>query len=155
MPIAFATLTDYDYLAAHDHHVSPEVMRQKIERGEVIMLYTSTKTSEVSETSEVLTPIGWLRFNFFWDEIPFMNLIYIDDAFRGQGHGTRLIRFWEVAMRQRGHTQVLTSSLANERAQHLYRRLGYQDCGGLLMPGEAVEIIFYKRIRGLENSPLL
>lgn len=33
-----------------------------------------------------------------------------------------------------------------ERAQHLYRKLGYEDSGCLLMPEEALEILFSKRL---------
>jgi hypothetical protein len=36
---------------------------------------------------------------------------------------------------------VLTSTLANERGQFLYRKLGYHDCGGLLLPNEPLEIL--------------
>lgn len=45
-----------------------------------------------------------------------------------------------------GHDSVMTSSLSNERAQHLYRRLGYVDVGSLLMPDEPLEIVFLKRL---------
>jgi hypothetical protein len=45
---------------------------------------------------------------------------------------------------------VLTSTLANERGQFLYRKLGYQDCGALLFPNEPLEIILRKLI--LEES---
>jgi GNAT superfamily N-acetyltransferase len=133
--IAFATEADYAYLAANDNHVSPAMLTQKIARGEIIMLYDEA------------SPIGWLRFGYFWDELPFMNLVYVEDAYRRQGLGARLITFWEDAMRQRGYAQVLTSSLADEQAQRLYRRLGYADCGALLLPGEALEIIFRKNLQ--------
>ena len=49
-------------------------------------------------------------------------------------------------MRVSGHEMVMTSTLSNERAQHLYRRLGYKDCGSLLMPEEPLEILFCKRL---------
>lgn len=135
--IQFATQADFAYLAAHDRHVTPAIVTQKIARGEIIMLYDDAN----------VRPIGWLRFGYFWDELPFMNLVYIEETFRRRGLGTRLIGFWEEAMRRQDHACVLTSSLANEQAQHLYRRLGYQDCGALLLPGEALEIIFRKNLQ--------
>lgn len=134
--LRFATQTDLAYLAAHDQHVTPATLTQKIANGEILMLYDDAEAR----------PRGWLRFGYFWDELPFMNLIYIEDAFRRQGWGTRLITFWEDAMRRQHHACVLTSSLANEQAQHLYRRLGYVDCGALLLPGESLEIIFRKAL---------
>ena len=135
--LSFATQADHAYLAAHDGHVTPDTLMQKIARGEIIMLYDDAGAR----------PIGWLRFGYFWDELPFMNLIYIEDAFRRQGLGTHLITFWEEAMRRKNYACVLTSSLANEQAQHLYRRLGYVDCGALLLPGEPLEIIFRKSLQ--------
>jgi hypothetical protein len=49
-------------------------------------------------------------------------------------------------LREKGFTQFLTSALANERSQFLYRRLGYEDCGALLFPNEPLEIILRKSI---------
>ena len=46
-----------------------------------------------------------------------------------------------------GYESVMTSTLSNEQAQFFYRRLGYTDCGSLLLPGEALEIIFRKNLR--------
>lgn len=132
--IAFAVESDYTYLAAQDHHLRPARLAQKIARSEIIMLFDDER------------PIGWLRFGYFWDELPFMNLIYIEEAYRRRGYGAQLIAFWEDAMRRQDYKSVLTSSLANEQAQHLYRRLGYTDCGALLLPNEALEIIFLKRL---------
>ena len=38
------------------------------------------------------------------------------------------------------------SELSNERTQQLYRRLGYKDCGTLLMPEEPLVTLFSKRL---------
>ena len=89
-------------------------------------------------------PVGFLRYGYFWDVIPFMNLLGVEEGSRGKGYGTRLVSFWEKEMRKLGHGSVMTSSLSNERAQHLYRRLGYVDVGSLLMPDEPLEIVFLK-----------
>lgn len=40
----------------------------------------------------------------------------------------------------------MTSTLSNENAQHFYRKLGYRDSGGLLLPNEPLEIIFVKNL---------
>ena len=47
-------------------------------------------------------------------------------------------------MRRAGYTRVVTSTLADESAQHFYRKLACIDSGALLSPGEALEIIFTK-----------
>jgi ribosomal protein S18 acetylase RimI-like enzyme len=134
MKIGFANDQDYDYLTAHDRHVRPDVVRAKIQRNEIIMMRDHER------------PVGWLRYGYFCDIIPFMNMLYIEEDRRGKGLGTRLIAFWEEEMRKRDHDSVMTSSQSNERAQHLYRRLGYRDCGCLLLPDDPLEILFLKML---------
>jgi len=29
--------------------------------------------------------VGWLRFNYFWDNIPFMTMLYFDESYRQKG----------------------------------------------------------------------
>jgi ribosomal protein S18 acetylase RimI-like enzyme len=134
MNIGFAGAADLDYLVAQDRHLSPAVLEQKVERREILVLWHDDRRA------------GLLRFGSFWDEIPFMNLLWVQEDLRDRGLGTRLVFFWEDEMRESGHETVMTSSLSNERAQHLYRRLGYRDCGALLMPDEPLEILFSKRL---------
>jgi len=136
MCVAFADLEDLDYLTEKDHHVGTDVIRQKISSHEIVVLRHEGQR------------IGFLRYGYFWDEIPFMNLLWVQDGLRGKGFGTQLISFWEEEMRKLGHEMVMTSTLSNERAQHLYRKLGYEDCGSLLMPNEPLEILFLKRLAG-------
>ncbi|MCU0491688.1 MAG: GNAT family N-acetyltransferase [Chloroflexaceae bacterium] len=127
-----ATHEDIPQLVELDHHVTPAVMTRKVEQGEVI----------VARRDAIV--LGWLRYGYFWDSIPFMNMLTVQEAYRGQGIGTQLVQFWEGHLRSQGYGEVLTSSLANERGQFLYRKLGYQDCGALLLPGEPLEILFRK-----------
>jgi ribosomal protein S18 acetylase RimI-like enzyme len=142
MNIEFATPADYEYLVKNDHHVTPEVIKTKLNQGEIIIIHDTTQ------------PIGWLRYGYFWDEIPFMNMLRLEESYRGQGWGRKLVAFWEAEMRQRGHPTVLTSTLANEQAQHFYRKLGYQDGGALLLPNEALEIIFIKKLTPLQKGQI-
>ena len=134
MRVAFASLDDLDFLAGEDHHVGRDVIREKIARREIIVAHMEDRR------------VGFLRHGYFWDEIPFMNLLWVQEESRNKGCGTQLISFWEKEMRKLGHDLVMTSSLSNERAQHLYRRLGYADVGALLMPDEPLEILFLKRL---------
>ena len=88
--------------------------------------------------------IGWLRFGLFWDNIPFMNMLYILDGYRGKGNGTELVSFWEREMAQAGYGQALTSTQSDEKAQFFYRKIGYTECGALLLPKEPLEMFFLK-----------
>ena len=90
------------------------------------------------------TFIGWLRFGLFWDNIPFMNMLYILDGYRKKGNGTELVSFWEKEMAKQNYKQVLTSTQSNEQAQFFYRKIGYTECGALLLPGEPLEMFFIK-----------
>ena len=90
--------------------------------------------------------IGWLRFNLFWDEIPFMNMLYFLEEYRGKGYGKQLVDYWEKEMLKNNYQKVLTSTLSNEQAQFFYRKNGYVDCGSLLLPNEPLEIILLKSL---------
>jgi ribosomal protein S18 acetylase RimI-like enzyme len=134
MEIRIATQNEYDHLVQLDHHISSAMLAQKVDRGEII----------VAMEKDLVT--GWLRYSYFWDSIPFMNMLTVIEEHRSQGIGTQLTNYWEAMLCERGFREVLTSTLANERGQFLYRKLGYQDCGALLFPNEPLEIILRKVI---------
>jgi len=80
----------------------------------------------------------------FWDQVPFMNLLWVLPDWRGQGVGTPLVDASEKSQLVGGHSIVLTSTMSAKRAQHLYRRLGYVDSGTLLLPDEPAELLLRK-----------
>ncbi|MCH5183360.1 MAG: GNAT family N-acetyltransferase [Oscillospiraceae bacterium] len=96
------------------------------------------------------TPVGILRYNLFWDTVPFCNLIFIAWEHQRKGYGRELMAFWENEMKVLGHDMVMVSTQADETAQHFYRKLGYRDAGGLLtnIPGheQPMELFFVKGI---------
>lgn len=95
--------------------------------------------------------VGILRFNLFWDSIPFCTLLYIAEPYRGRGYGRALLAYWEREMGEQGHGMVLTSTQSDEGAQHFYRKLGYRNCGSLqpTVPGygQPPELILEKALR--------
>ena len=96
------------------------------------------------------TPIGLLRYNLFWDNTPFCTLLYIAPHRQRKGCGKLLMEHWEEEMHAQGYGMVLTSTQADEEAQHFYRKLGYRDCGGLVpnIPGyeQPMELFLAKAI---------
>lgn len=78
-------------------------------------------------------PVGVLRYNLFWDSIPFLNLIYLQESHRRIGIGRQAMALWEREMKRLGHGMCLVSTQSDEEAQPFYRAIGYKDCGCLTM----------------------
>lgn len=78
-------------------------------------------------------PVGVMRYNLFWDIIPFLTMIYICESHCGKGFGKQAMHYWENEMRELGYKMLMTSTQVDEEAQHFYRKLGYQDKGGLFL----------------------
>jgi len=132
--IRYANENDVEAISRYDKHISREELENIIKLQRVIVMFDKNKF------------VGWLRYNLFWDNIPFMNMIYLLDDERGKGKGSQLVGFWENEMKQKKYEFLLTSTQSNEDAQFFYRKLGYIDSGSLLLPHEPLEIILYKKI---------
>lgn len=132
--IRYANESDLPLLVEHDKHIAKDELQNTVRLQRVLILENEDGFA------------GWLRYNLFWDNTPFMNMLYLLENFRGRGLGGQLTAFWENEMRQQGYKEVLTSTLSDEHAQFFYRKHGYVDCGSLLLPGEPLEIIFMKKI---------
>lgn len=128
-----AVPADASFLIAHDH-VPSDVITRCIESDRILVLEFGGEL------------VGWLRWGLFWDEIPFMNMLFVLETHRGRGFGGALMDVWESAARRSGHETVMTSSQADEESQHLYRKRGYTDCGALILPDQATELIFRKEL---------
>lgn len=139
--ITTANMDDFEILFKLDKHVSFETLKKKIKDKEMLVLIED----------EMI--VGWLRYNYFWDIYPFMNMLYIIDDYRGKGLGRKLVCFWETRMRKIGYEFVMTSTLSNEEAQHFYRKLGYEDIGGFILPHEPLEILLIKQLHKLAIKP--
>ncbi|SHI10741.1 GNAT family N-acetyltransferase [Sporanaerobacter acetigenes] len=135
MKIEYGSELDFQFILDNDRHVSKRLIKNKLKEKEIMIVK--------NQDNKI---IGWLRYSYFWDNTPFINMIYLNENYRNKGVGKQLVRFWEAEMRSKGYELVMTSTLSNEQAQHFYRRLGYKDSGSLLLDNEPLEIIFTKRI---------
>lgn len=133
--IRYADESDFETMKGCDKHISESELQNAIRAKRILLMYDNDCF------------IGWLRYNLFWDEIPFMNMLYVLEEYRAQGYGGRLLDFWEKEMADCGYEMVLTSTLSSEQAQFFYRKNGYVDCGSLLLPGEPLEIILRKELK--------
>lgn len=125
---------DLNGLAAWDRHITRARLGKTIEDGRVFL------------AEQEGTFAGWLRYNLFWDSLPFLNMLYVPEEYRGQDVGKALMAFWEEEMVQQGFRDVLTSTAACEDAQHFYYSLGYESVGGFFPPEEGYELILKKHL---------
>ncbi len=133
MTLRWAKETDWQTLCQLDRHIAPEELRERIARQGVL----------VAEKTEM---IGWLRYNLFWDNTPFINLLYVREDQRGKGIGRLLVLRWEEEMRQRGYISLMTSTASDEYAQHFYAKLGYRAVGGFCFRDDPYELLFEKEL---------
>lgn len=137
MKIVVATEADYAYIRSRDRHVLESLLLPKIRGNEIYLLQDDSEEN-----------IGWMRYSYFWDNTPFMNMLWLDEPYRGKGAGKKLVLYWEEKMREQGFQQVMTSTQADEGAQHFYRKLGYRDAGCLILEDQPLEILLTKALSG-------
>jgi len=93
-------------------------------------------------------PIGVLHYSLLWDNMPFLNFINIKPEYRKLGYGKFAMEYWESEMLIKGYKMVLLSTQVDEEAQFFYRKLGYQDCGCLVLNNcpleQPMEMFLYK-----------
>ena len=134
MTIRTADMTDLPVLVCHDRHISKTELENLICLGRVTVLEVEGQFA------------GWLRWNLFWDNTPFLNMLYLLEPYRGKGYGRELMKHWETNLRNLGFDRCLTSTASDEYAQHFYRKLGYTALGGFTPFGDPYELIFGKML---------
>ncbi len=83
-----AVAADQAFWFSLDTHLPTEVFAKKI----------MEKTAYVVVADD--QPVGLLRYNFFWDTIPFCTMLVIAEAHQGKGIGKRLVTYWEQQQKQ-------------------------------------------------------
>ncbi|MDB2038307.1 GNAT family N-acetyltransferase [[Clostridium] symbiosum] len=129
---------DQTFWLGLDKHISAAELEKKI-RDKMGYIITENNIQ-----------VGLLRYNMFWDNTPFCTMLFIDEQYQHKGYGRMLMEFWEKEMIKSGYGMVMTSTQVDEDAQHFYRKLGYQDEGGLLIniPGyeQPMEMFLIKQV---------
>ena len=133
-----ATDADIPVWFGFDKHISENELSLKIRLGRCYILKDNDLT------------VGIMRYNLFWDSIPFLTMIHLDAAARGKGYGRQAVLYWENEMRSQGFPCVMTSTQADEEAQFFYRKLGYKDSGCLILDippyAAPTELLFVKAL---------
>lgn len=124
---------DFDFISKWDQHIDRKELKTIL----------SLKRVYIAESEDNF--MGWLRYNLFWDSIPFMNMLYFLEDYRKKGIGREFVAYWEKEMQKLGYQRVMTSTVSKEYAQHFYYKLGYIGIGGFMLQGELYEIILEKK----------
>lgn len=132
--IRLAEVDDAPLILRYDHHIAAAVLDCGIKQG---LVYVACDGERFA---------GWLRYNLFWDNTPFMNMLYLLPDYRGKGLGRRFVAKWEEDMKSRSFNYLMTSTQQNEYAQHFYLKLGYKAVGGFMQPDGEYEILLAKII---------
>ena len=136
--IRYVELKDKDSWMKLDSHLSESEFTHKVQ----------LKTGYVITIDEIV--VGILRYNLFWDQIPFCTMLSIDSSYQHKGYGSMLLKHWEKDMKSKHYDMVLTSTQVDESAQHFYRKFGYKDCGGMIIDipkyAQPMELFLIKEI---------
>ena len=138
MEIRYVKAEDKDFFFLLDRHLPETEFDRKVRDRMGYIL------------SEDDSPAALLRYHLFWDNTPFCTMLFVDWEHQGKGYGRELMSRWEEDMKKAGYGMVMVSTQVDEQAQHFYRKLGYQDAGGLVItiPGyeQPMELFLIKKI---------
>lgn len=131
--IRYANSSDLDFWLTLDKHISKDELTKKINNNECLVILNDNEQ------------VGILRYNLFWDNTPFVNMLYIKEEYHRNGYGKALMEYFHELMKSMGYKEVMTSTLENENGKYLYYSLGYQKTGSLFMDNEPEELILIKK----------
>ena len=120
MEIKVVTYNDKEFVMSIDKHINVVSYANQV--------YTKSGYVIWEENQRV----GIITHCILWDTIPFINFLFVKEEYREKGFATQAIIRWENEMKNQGYKMTLISTQVDEDAQHLYRKLGYIDCGGLV-----------------------
>ena len=124
MVIELALENEKSKIMKLDRHIPPNQLEECIERQQVYVLKDGSMQNGGNSHRLKNPVVGVLRYSLFWQTIPFLDLLYIDEAYRNQGFGTKMMEKWEATMKLFGYTYVMTSTQADEDAWQFYEKLG-------------------------------
>ena len=134
MEIRLADSKDKQGVIKYDCHIPHNKVCECIRNQRVYVLCDEKKI------------VGILRYSLFWQTIPFLDLMYIDEAYRGQGYGSQMMACWESAMAAMGYPYVMLSTQEDETAKFFYEKLGYRRIGAFLPPDQDADEIMYLKM---------
>lgn len=133
--VRLAETKDMTALLKYDSHLPHTRINECLWNGRIYVL---------CQEKEV---VGVLRYSLFWQTIPFLEHLYIDESSRAKGLGRLLMAYWEAAMQTMGFPYAMLSTQEDETAKFFYEKLGYRQIGAFLPPEqEARELMYLKTL---------
>ena len=139
--VRIAVLGDLNPIAHADWLLKPNRLREKIERREII----------VCDDDGQIT--GLLRYSWFWEIIPFIDFLWVEEGFRGERRASRMIARLEEETEGRNHWMIMTSTQSNEAGQGFFRKAGFADAGGFSMRSRPFELLLIKYLEEKRQGP--
>lgn len=133
--VRFAGPDDLEWAVVEDGYVTEQVIRHKIVQNEIVIAELDGQ------------PIGYLRLEYLWSNIPYIGVVFVEELYRHEGIGRKILFFLEEFLKSRGHDQLFSSSQVNEpEPQAWHRSVGFTECGIIsgINEGEIGEVFFRK-----------
>lgn len=133
LQIKLAMNGDTDRISQYDRHIDSNKLEDAIKNRFVYVLKDASRI------------VGVLRYSYFWQSIPFLDLIHIDITYRKKGYGKSMMDYWERKMKKMGYDAVMLSTQEDEKAHYFYEKLGYKYVGKFLPPHQDVYELMYSK----------
>jgi GNAT superfamily N-acetyltransferase len=133
--VRFAGPELLEWCVVSDSHITEQVIRHKIVNDEIIIAELDGQ------------PIGYLRIEYLWSTIPYIGVIFVNEHYRNEGIGQKILAFLEDYLRSRGHDVLYSSSQADEsEPQAWHRSVGFVESGIILGINEGgIGEVFFRK----------
>lgn len=131
-----ATESDLGFVS-QDGYLPDPVVERKVRVGDVFIALRDNE------------PVGYLRLEWLWSKVPYIELVRVLEPHRRAGVGRALLAHVEAEALDQGHSALYSSSQADEpEPQAWHRRMGFVECGLLtgLNEGGVGEVFFRKTL---------
>jgi GNAT superfamily N-acetyltransferase len=134
--VRFAGPELLEWCVVSDSYVTEQVIRHKIVNDEIIIAELDGQ------------PIGYLRLEYLWSNIPYIGNIFVVELYRKEGVGRKILAFLEDYLRSRGHDALYSSSQADEvEPQAWHRSVGFVESGIISGINESgIGEIFFRKL---------
>ena len=137
-PVAVRAATEGDLgFVSQDGYLPARVVRRKVSDEDV---FVALRDGE---------PVAYLRLEWLWSKLPYIELVRVLAPHRRVGVGRALLAHVEAEMSRQGHAALYSSSQADEpEPQAWHRWVGFEECGLLagLNEGGVGEVFFRKTL---------